>query len=144
MRKTFAVLRRQPDGLKQLADPIAALATIAEAVNGERLADDAASRHARIERCEGILKDHLHSAAKAAHGIPTKPLKLNPSKLHAAGARRIEPRKHACKRGLAAAALTNHGDGLTACDGEVHAIDSVQSQTLTPQHALAGDREMLD
>ena len=42
----------------------AALGAVAHAVDQQRLADDVADRHARVERGVGVLEDHLHVPAQ--------------------------------------------------------------------------------
>src|SRR5262249_54927152 len=51
----------EPDHLQQLADQAPAPCRVLPAVDFERLGDDAAHAHARIERAERILEDDLHA-----------------------------------------------------------------------------------
>jgi hypothetical protein len=62
VRKTVHKLRSEPDEAKQLGDAFHALAAVSRAVDQQRLADVVEQRHARIERAERILEDHLDVA----------------------------------------------------------------------------------
>ena len=55
--------RVEADDVEQLADPRRAVAARADPVHDERLADDVADGHARVERRVRILEDDLHLAA---------------------------------------------------------------------------------
>ena len=61
------MLRAQPDPLEQRGDPFLALAAGADPMDDQRLADDLARRHARIERRVRVLVDHLHLPAIRQH-----------------------------------------------------------------------------
>jgi len=49
-------------------------------VNGKRLGNDFADAHSRIERSEGILKNHLHLAALRTQLLPLNVSRSRPSK----------------------------------------------------------------
>ena len=60
-------LGAQADDVEQLARrALSRRRGVAEAVDDERLVEDGADGHARIERRVGILKDHLRALAKRA------------------------------------------------------------------------------
>src|SRR5262249_57242800 len=61
MREARHLGGSKSDKLEELGDPLAPIA-LRRAVDLQRLADDVARRHARIERGERILKDDLHLA----------------------------------------------------------------------------------
>ena len=67
VREPVRVLRRQADGAQQLVDALLALWPLIAAVDAQRLADDVAHGHARVERRVRILEDDLHLAAHVAH-----------------------------------------------------------------------------
>ena len=52
--------------IEQLGDAARDLGLRPHAVDGERLAEDLAHAHARVERAVGVLKDHLDAAVVAA------------------------------------------------------------------------------
>ena len=63
-------VRRRADAAQQLGDPIVALRAPADAVDDERLGDQRADAHARIERRIGVLEDHLRPAPHRLHLAP--------------------------------------------------------------------------
>src|SRR5712691_1311544 len=67
MRIAIGKVGVETDQTKQLLDALLLGLAFGKMVNLERLADDAADRHARVERGVGVLKDHLHLASHAAH-----------------------------------------------------------------------------
>ena len=70
VREAVRVLWREADGAQQLVDALLALVAALVAVDTERLADDVAHGHARVQRCVRILKDDLHLAPHVAHLAP--------------------------------------------------------------------------
>jgi hypothetical protein len=59
-------LGAQADDVEQFGDALLARGGVAEAVDDERLVEDGADGHARIERRVGILKDDLRALAERA------------------------------------------------------------------------------
>src|SRR6185295_12722183 len=55
----------EADHLHQLADHLAAIGVVADAVDDQRLDQDVVDGHARIERAERVLEDELELAAEA-------------------------------------------------------------------------------
>ena len=67
VRVAPAVLGQEPDLPEQLLHAgVAAPPAPGEPVDGERLADDLAHGHARVQRAVGVLEDHLDPAAHRA------------------------------------------------------------------------------
>jgi len=62
MRIVPHLVRPKPDLLEQLGDPFLLGAAGRQAMHTDRLADDIARHHARIERGKRILEDDLHRA----------------------------------------------------------------------------------
>ena len=58
------VFRPQAHEAKQLDDAVGPFLGVADAVDEQGLADDVEQRHARVQRRERILEDHLHLAPK--------------------------------------------------------------------------------
>ena len=56
------VIGREPDPAEEGGDAVAELAAAGEAMDDQRLADQLAHRHARVERGVGVLEDHLDRA----------------------------------------------------------------------------------
>ena len=69
MRIPGEVGRIEADQLEQFGDPRASLQVGTDFVNDERLLDDVAGAHPRIERRVRILEDHLHVAARSPHPL---------------------------------------------------------------------------
>ena len=64
MRVALHLVGRQADALEQRGDALACAPSLrADAVDEQRLGDEVADAHARIERGVGVLEDHLHVAA---------------------------------------------------------------------------------
>src|SRR3546814_5098147 len=57
----------QADAIEELRDHLLALLRSRDTVDEQRLADDIADRHARIQRRVRVLEDDLHLAAEGAH-----------------------------------------------------------------------------
>ena len=99
------------------------LGTFRQSVQPDRLPDDVADVHARIERREGILEDDLHLAAQPAHvGWP---------EIHDGSAfiadiarRRLDQsQERAAERGLAAPGFAHDGECLAALHRNRDAVD---------------------
>ena len=67
MRVAGRMVGRQVDTLQQRRDAVASLGGRADAMDGQRLGDGGADRHARVERRIGVLEDHLRLAAQRLH-----------------------------------------------------------------------------
>ena len=67
MRVAPGMFRRQAHRVQQLGHPLGLPAKV-QAVQAQRLAQDLAHRHARVERRIGILEDDLHLAPLCAQG----------------------------------------------------------------------------
>src|SRR4029079_6051566 len=67
VREAVRMLRAQADRAQQLVDAALAFLSLVELVHPERLGDDLAHRHARVERRVGILENDLQLAADVAH-----------------------------------------------------------------------------
>ena len=127
---------------QQLRHAVAVLgARLVHAVHGQRLADDVAHLHARIERTVRVLVDHLHAAAKAPAGAVGRGDVLA---LEQDAARR--DRLHAQHRqaggGLAAAALADQAQRLAALERERHAVDRFHHADRVPEQHAAREREV--
>ena len=66
MRQPVGRIQRQPDQVQQFVDALIDLVGRAQLVHANRLAQRLAHRHARVERGERILEDHLHAAMVGA------------------------------------------------------------------------------
>ena len=113
----------QADHLHQIDDALAPLgAPPMQAMNLERLADDLGNRHARIERAERVLINHLHAPADRAHLAGTElgdvvALELDRTRSGA----RVAADRHQQRR-LAGAIGADQGHDLALADIEVDAV----------------------
>src|SRR5471032_3079007 len=92
----------------------------------DRLANDLTYRHARIQRRKRILKDDLHLAAQAAHGLGAKMRDVLAFIDHAAFGAIDKTQQQAAERRLAATRFPNDGKRLALLHGErdtVHRVD---------------------
>ena len=67
VREPVRMLGREADGAQQLVDALLALVAAVAAVDAQRLADDVAHGHARVQRRVRVLEDDLHLAPHVAH-----------------------------------------------------------------------------
>src|SRR5665647_2111321 len=125
VRVALGVLGAEPDGLEQLEDALLALGLGTDLVDLERLADDVAHAHARIQRGVRVLEDDLHVAAQPLHLRPRGSHDVDTLEGDRAGRRRDEPQHGAPRGGLAAAALADQTQGLALLDREADAVDGV-------------------
>ncbi len=95
---------------EQLVDPRGAGGPVRhDAVDGERLRDDLAHRHPRVERAVRVLEDDLHAPAHPAQ-LGVRELRHVPAlEDHLAAGGRLEPEDGAAGGGLAAARLARPG-----------------------------------
>ena len=66
VREAAHVLGPQPDAAQEIRHALFTLVATLHAVDQQRLADDIEQRHARIERGERVLEDHLHLSTQRA------------------------------------------------------------------------------
>src|SRR3954468_20081324 len=142
MRIIVDMLGAQPDALEDVSDARAALLRVADAVHAQRLADDVAGRHARIERRERILKDDLHLPSVGAQLRLGEMRDIRAVDLDLPRSRLDQPQDRATNGGLAAAGLAHQRERLAGADRERHAIDRIDVTGRAAQQALL-DREML-
>ncbi|VTR69899.1 hypothetical protein DESC_780087 [Desulfosarcina cetonica] len=108
---------------------------------------------ARIEGGVRILEDHLHAAAERQHRLGGFIVDAFFTVENLAVVGGIDADGGAGQGRLAAAALTDHAEGLSGSDGETHVIDGLDRGALTGQPAAfesqlveeaAGDVEVFD
>ena len=91
-------------------------------MNDQRLLDDVARTHARIQRRVRILKYHLHVAPGRAHPAAIERQDVLAAKPHLAGRRLDQPQHASAGRALAAARFADQPVGLALLDGEAHIV----------------------
>src|SRR5438132_1585464 len=135
------VVRRQPDDLEQLADPLRDVAASCQAVHAQRLADDPADAVARVERRERILEDHLHPAAKRAQRALGEVRDVLAVEDDPAAGRLVEAQDRAADRRLAAAGLPDQTERLAALDRQADAVDGANVADVPVEDDAAADRK---
>ena len=81
------LVRPQPDPVKQRCNPVAVVLSGGDAVDDQRLPHDIARRHARVQRCIGILVDHLHFFPVRQHGVAIQRRNVLPVQVDGSGGR---------------------------------------------------------
>ena len=137
MRIVVHLIRPQPDLFEQLGDPLALLAAGGDAVDAERLADDIAGRHARIERSERVLEDDLHRAPDRPQLGLAEMGDVAVVQPDAATGRLDQAQDAACHRRFAAAGLADKAERFADAEREPDAVDRVHGADLAAQHAAA-------
>jgi hypothetical protein len=118
-----------------------------DAVDQKRLGDDVADHHARIERCIGILEDHLDVTSQRPHGAPRQRRHVDAAagfgrKSNRAFGRRQRAEDTARDSGFAATALADQRKRFAAADRKAHVLDGAHPPGLALQKATL-DREFL-
>ena len=117
-------------------------------VHQQGLAHEVEERHARVERRERILEDHLHLAPQRAQ----RPGRERPHVGHRAvgephrdlARRRLDRAKDAARRrGLSAAAFAHESQRLAFVDVEVDAVHRAHVSDRPPQQSLPDRKELL-
>ncbi len=126
----------QPDGLEQFGDALLAGGFASgERMNIQRLADDLLDGHARIERPEGVLKNHLKLPATGAQGIAGHAGDVLAVQPDGAGGGVGEPHDGAAEGGLAAAAFADQTEGLAGREAEGDAVHGFDRFMVAPEQA---------
>ena len=141
------MLRAQPHYRQQLGDPIAQRPPTRDLVDRQRLADDPPDRHARIERREWILEDHLHVGADLGELLRIQLLHLDLAELriverYLAGGRIIQANNRAAGGALAAAALADQAECFALLDEQIDTVDGLDLPDNPPEKATM-NREVL-
>ena len=131
----------QPDGAQQLGHAFA-LPPKVQAVQMQRLCQDAADRHARVERGERVLEDDLHAPALRPQRGGIQRAEVLAFEVHAAGRRLDQPQYQPAERGLAAARLAHHAERLSGLEREVHAVHRLHGAAGTAEQPVP-DSEVL-
>ncbi len=130
MREPARLRRAEADLVEQVPEPRLAPPHVADAVNDQRLHDQLADRHPRIERAERVLKDDLHPPPHPPHLRRLEAEEVDAVERDAARRRLRQPQHQPPGRGLAATALADEAQRLAPHDVEVEAVDR--------HHAAAG------
>ena len=96
----------------------------------ERLLDDRADAHPRVERRVRILKDDLEVPARAAELAARQRAHVHVLDADLAGGRLDQPQQAAPGRRLAAAGLADQAERLARRDRERHVVDGANTAAL--------------
>ncbi len=133
----------EPDRLQQLGDARLALRLRPDAVDLQRLADDVADRHPRVERGVRVLEDHLDPAPDRPQRRGAEAGEVDAVEEDAAVARLVEPDHRLRERRLAATRLADQPERLAALDAERDAVDRPYVPDRRAEEP-GPDREVLD
>ena len=143
MRVAVGEFRIEAADREQLAHPGGPPYRVAlDAVDHDRLGDDLADLHARVERAVRILKDDLDAAPQCQKVLALRRGDVDAVEQDRACSRPLEPQDAAAGRRLAAAALADQPQRLAAPDREIDAVDGFDLADLAVDNYPLGDREM--
>ena len=144
MRVAVDVLGVEAHDVEQLTHVVHALGLVAHrAVDDERLGDDLADGHARVQARVGVLEDELHVMAHALELALVHVSHVLALEHHLAVRGVREAHDAAARRGLAAARLAHEAEGLAGIDVEADVVDGLDG-LLVPAGKDAGvDVELL-
>ena len=142
VRVAVREVRVETDDLQELLHPLGLRLALREVMDLERLADDVADGHARVQRRVRVLEDHLHPAAHLAHLLAAELRELDAVELHLTGRRLVELEDGASGRGLAAAGLADEAERLALLDEEVDAVDRAHGADLALEDDPLRQREV--
>src|SRR5690348_12215129 len=138
------VLWPQTNTLEQVGHALLAFRPRASTVNDQRLLDDVAGRHARIERRVRILVDHLHLLAIREHLHRIEFGNVFAAYLDAPCGRFQQLQQGSPDGRFAAAALAHQAERFTTIDVERHAVDCVHLTSETRKYPLVDWKMLLE
>ena len=127
MREAISERAVESHLIEQVEHTRLALGLRAAPVDGERLADGAGDRHARIERGTCILRNQLDLRRAVPQLTPREVATRDAVDHYLAGLGRLEPHRDARERRLAAARLTDERNRLSLTHRHRHAAQRVQA-----------------
>jgi hypothetical protein len=123
VRMPTDMLPREADEVEKFCDPCAPGGGVADAMDHERLGDDVADRHPRVQRAERILENDLHLPPLATHGLRRQAGQVLAAMQHLARRRLDEPQQQAAGGRLAATGFADEREGLSGADRQRDAVD---------------------
>src|SRR4029079_7146670 len=129
--------RRETDPLERLARPRAKLLAIAdELVEAERIGDQRADRHRRIERRVRVLEDDLHPPSQRPQLRLAATVQLLAVEPDRARRRLDEPEQGPAERRLARPRLADEAEHLAAAEVERYPVDGADRSAFTSPEAI--------
>ena len=142
MRKAPHVFGVQAHGFEQIDHAgLVFSGRLGELVDGQRLANDGFDRHARVERCERVLKNDLHVASHFAQRLRVHGGDVLAVEADLAAAGLDQPQDAAARGGLAATGLAHHAQGFASGNAEADAVHGVHAVDFTAEQSPL-DREI--
>ena len=143
MRIAIGHVGQQADGPHQRRDLVLiSAAVVGKSVHNQRLADDVAHLHARIERPVRVLVNHLHALAQRPHLLLAIASDVLSFELDAAGGGRKHPHDGKTGGRLSASAFANKTERLAARKRQRHAVDRVDRSDFPAKHCAGLHGEM--
>ena len=137
------MLRAQPDGAQELLDPAPTLVAAVQAVDAQRLGDDLAHRHPRVQRRVRILEDDLDVSPDGPH-LPALEAGDVLALEHDLAGGRLEQLDDGPSEGrLAATRLSDDAERLAGLHRQVDAVHRLHLPDRVLEEARL-DREVLD
>src|SRR6185503_3584580 len=96
---------------------------LGQLVRVQRLADDRADGHARVERAVRVLEDDLHPAPEAAQPVRLERGQVDPVEPDRARGGLAQADQRPAGRALAAAGFADEPEGLAAANLEADVVD---------------------
>ena len=129
VRVAVAQFGPQPDRVEDPVDARAQLASLRDPVYPQRLADDVAAAHLRVERRVRVLEHHVQLAAQRPHLPPREVRDVHAAQADLAGGR-LRQSHHAVRdRRLAAARLADEPEQLAVLQHERDVVDRVHDRS---------------
>ena len=132
----------EADAFEQPAHAVALLLPARDAVDGERLADDRAGGHSRVERGVGVLENDLHVPPLPPQFVRREFEKVPAPERDLPAGRLDQAQDATAGGGLAAAAFADQAEGVLAAQGERDSVHGLDPALHAAEEALA-DGEVL-
>ncbi len=142
VRVAVHVARLEADAFEEPAHAVALLPAARDAVDRQRLADDGAGGHPRVQRRIRVLENDLHVPPLEPQFFRREAQDVAPAEHDPAAGRLDQAEDRAPGGGLAAAALADQAERLLAPERERDAVHRLHLRDHLAQQALA-DGEML-
>src|SRR5207237_8501570 len=113
-----------------------------QTVDLQRLANDAADGHTRIQARVWVLENHLHLATHLAQVAAAERLELLAEELDRPSCWLVQLQDRPTRGALAAARLPHQPEGFAALDAERNVVDRAHPADLPLQDDALGDREV--
>ena len=111
-------------------------------MHNQRLADDVAGGHPRVQGTVGVLKDHLHLPPHHPHIAGGEAGQFLAVENHIAGGGPVQLEDAAAGGGLAAAAFPHQAQGFPAADKETHIVHRLDLGYRPLKDDAGGNREI--